>query len=69
MKYLFVNWLFPVLIIGLGGWLSSDVQTSYDTRVFLGEKNEHFQTLKEFEEEFGQPTSTPGTIVNRESES
>lgn len=72
MKYLCVNWLFPVLIIVLGGWLSSDVQTSYDTRVFLGERNEHFQTLKEFEAEFGRRSTVyimarlEGKIVTEE---
>jgi len=72
MKYLLVNWLLPIVTVVFGGWLSSDLQTSYDTRVFLSETNENFQALKEFEAEFGRRSTVyiiarmEGKIVTEE---
>ena len=52
-----VTWSVAIILISLGAIAASRIETSFDTRVFLGDGNSHFATLKEFENQFGR-TST-----------
>ena len=53
----FFVWAVAIILISLGVIGASRIETSFDTRVFLGDGNTHFATLNDFEAQFGRSST------------